>query len=312
MCKTKGVNKVKTSLSKQKKIQRRKELAAGIGFILPSFLGFFVFTFVPVIMSLGLSFTEWNFLKGIEDIQFNGIENYLKLFQDEKFIQSFVNNILFTVVTIPACLILGLIFAELIHKYVFGKTVLKVMFFIPYIASVVAVCVVWQVLLQPSYGPINQLLMSLGIQNPPKWLVDFKWALPSVMFIYIWQQVGYYIIVFLAGINNISRDIYEAAAIDGASAFRQFISVTVPLVSPTTFFLSIMGIIGSFKVFDHISVLTNGGPGNATSVMAFYVYETAFVDYKMGYANTLAWAMFIVIFIVTMIQWKYQAKFSAE
>ena len=303
---------MKAVVSKEKKRQFRKEFAAGVGFILPSFLGFFVFTLIPVVMSLGLSFTEWNFLRGIEDIEFNGLQNYLDLFSDERFVQSFTNNIVFTIVTIPACLILGLIFAELISKYVLGKSVVKILFFIPYIASVVAVCVVWQVLLQPSFGPVNQILTALGVQDPPKWLVDFHWALPSVMFIYVWQQVGYYVIVFLAGINNISKDIYEAAEIDGASGIRQFFSITIPLVSPTTFFLSIMGIIGSFKVFDHISVLTDGGPGNATSVMAFYVYETAFEDYKMGYANTLAWALFLLIFLVTIVQWKYQAKFSAE
>lgn len=303
---------MKAVVSKEKKRQLRKEFAAGVGFILPSFLGFFVFTLIPVVMSLGLSFTEWNFLRGIEDIEFNGLQNYLDLFSDERFVQSFTNNIVFTIVTIPACLILGLIFAELISKYVLGKSVVKILFFIPYIASVVAVCVVWQVLLQPSFGPVNQILTALGVQDPPKWLVDFHWALPSVMFIYVWQQVGYYVIVFLAGINNISKDIYEAAEIDGASGIRQFFSITIPLVSPTTFFLSIMGIIGSFKVFDHISVLTDGGPGNATSVMAFYVYETAFEDYKMGYANTLAWALFLLIFLVTIVQWKYQAKFSAE
>lgn len=299
-------------VSKEKKRQLRKEFLAGLGFILPSFLGFFIFTLIPVVMSLGLNFTEWNFLRGLDDITFNGLDNYIRLFSDSWFIQSFKNNILFTVITIPCCLALGLVFAELINKYVMGKTVIKVMFFIPYIASVVAVCVVWQVLLQPSYGPINEFLMALGIENPPRWLVDVHWALPTIMIIYIWQQVGYYIIVYLAGINNISRDIYEAAEIDGASGIRQFFSLTVPLVSPTTFFLSIMGIIGSFKVFDHISVLTSGGPGNATSVMAYYVYKTAFQDYKMGYANTLAWALFILIFLVTLVQWKYQDKFSAE
>ena len=159
---------------------------------------------------------------------------------------------------------------------------------------------------------MNQFLQAMGIRNPPKWLVDFKWALPSVMVIYIWQQLGYYIIVFMAGLNGISKDVYEAAQIDGATGIRQFFSITVPLVAPTTFFLSVMGIIGSFKVFDQISVLTQGGPGNSTSVMAYYIYKTAFEEYKMGYANTLAWALFILIFIVTIVQWKFQDKFSAE
>lgn len=132
------------------------------------------------------------------------------------------------------------------------------------------------------------------------------------MIIYIWQQVGYYTIVFMAGLKNIPEDVYEAARVDGASAVRQFFSITIPLVKPTTFFLTIMGIIGSFKVFDQISVLTQGGPGNSSSVMSFYVYRTAFEYFDMGYANTLAWALFLLIFLVTVVQWKLQDKFSNE
>ena len=297
------------------KIKRRaagKEFLWGVGFILPSFLGFLVFTFIPVIISLALSFTDWNFLEGVKGIKFTGFDNYIKLFKDEWFLASYKNNIVFTLVTVPVCICLGLVIANLVDKYVFCGGVIRVMLFIPYIASVVAVCTVWMVLFQPNYGPINQILRAVGIDNPPGWLVDFKWSLPSVMIVYIWQQIGYYVVVFIAGLKGIPTDVYEAAQIDGASGIRQFFSITVPLVSPTTFFLAIMGIIGSFKVFDHISVLTQGGPGNSTSVMAFYIYRAAFEDYKMGYANTLAWAMFLLIFVITLIQWKMQSKFTNE
>ena len=207
---------------------------------------------------------------------------------------------------------LGLVAAAVINKYIYGGGAVRTMLFIPYIASVVAVCAVWMVLLQPSYGPVNQFLRMLGIENPPGWLADFKWSLPSIMIIYIWQQVGYYAIVFLAGLKGIPEDVYEAARVDGASSIRQFFSITIPLISPTTFFLTIMGIIGSFKVFDQISVLTQGGPGSSSSVMAYYVYRTAFEYFDMGYANTLAWALFALVFLVTLVQWKLQARFSAE
>ena len=150
------------------------------------------------------------------------------------------------------------------------------------------------------------------MQNPPKWLADLKWSLPSVMIIYIWQNVGYYAVVFLAGLKGISKELYEAAAIDGAGPVRQFFSVTVPLIRPTTFFLVTMGIIGSFKVFDHISVLTQGGPGSSSSVMAYYVYRKAFEEYDMGYANTLAWALFVLIFAVTLIQFRLQKSFDGQ
>ena len=289
-----------------------KENITGFLFILPGFVGFVIFILIPVAMSLGLSFTEWNFLKGWGAIEFTGLENFIGLFSDDWFKASMINNLVFTAVTVPALLVLGLIMAEIINRHTYGGKGIRAMIFIPYIASIVAVCTVWQVLLQPSYGPINQFLMSLGIENPPRWLVDERWALAAVMIINIWTQVGYYVAVYMAGLKNVPLDLYEAAAIDGANARQQFLYITVPMVSPTTFFLGIMGIISSFKVFDLISVLTQGGPGNATSVMAYYIYRTAFQDFKMGYACALAWALFVVIFIVTMIQWKYQKNFTNE
>lgn len=289
-----------------------KELLTGLLFILPSFLGFLVFTLIPVIISLFLSFTKWNFMEGWGAIKFTGLENYIRLFTDDWFIRSYLNNIEFTVITVPVLLALGMVMATIINKFIYGGGAVRVMIFIPYIASVVAVCAVWMVLLQPSYGPINSILRAIGIENPPLWLADFNWSLPSIMIIYIWQQVGYYSIVFIAGLKGISEDVYEAARVDGASSIRQFFSITVPLLSPTTFFLTIMGIIGSFKVFDQISVLTQGGPGNSSSVMAYYVYRTAFEYFDMGYANTLAWALFLLVFIVTLIQWKLQDRFANE
>ena len=251
-------------------------------------------------------------MEGWGAIKFTGLENYIRLFTDEWFINSYRNNIVFTLITVPALLALGLVLAVIINKYIWGGGVVRILIFIPYIASVVAVCTVWMVLLQPSYGPINSFLRAIGIENPPGWLTDFKWSLSSIMIIYIWQQVGYYAIVFLAGLKGISEDVYEAASIDGASTIRQFFSITIPLISPTTFFLAIMGIIGSFKVFDQISVLTQGGPGSSSSVMAYYVYRTAFEYFDMGYANTLAWALFVLVFAVTLVQWKLQSKFTNE
>lgn len=290
----------------------QREFLTGMGFILPSLLGFLIFTFIPVVISLGLSFTSWNFMEGLGGIKFNGLANYIRLFSDEWFINSYKNNIIFTAVTVPVLIALGMVMATIINKYIYGGGVVRTMIFIPYIASVVAVCTVWMVLLQPSYGPVNEFLRSIGIENPPGWLADFKWSLPSIMIIYVWQQVGYYSIVFLAGLKGLPEDVYEAARVDGASPIRQFFSLTVPLISPTTFFLTIMGIIGSFKVFDQISVLTQGGPGSSSSVMAYYVYRTAFDYFEMGYANTLAWALFVLVFLVTLVQWKMQAKFSNE
>ena len=299
-------------MDKKKRRLNARNTATGVAFIMPSLIGFLVFTFVPVLISLFLSFCDWNFMSGFEGIKFNGLQNYIKLFSDDWFLASYRNNITFTVVTVPCLIALGLLIATIMNKYIFGGGAVRTMFFIPYICSVVAVCSVWMVLFQPSYGPINQLLFKLGMENPPKWLADYDWSLVSIMIVYIWQQVGYYAIVFLAAIKGVPDELYEAASLDGAGAVRSFFNVTVPMVAPTTFFLAIMGIIGSFKVFDQISVLTQGGPGNSSSVMAFYVYRTAFEYYNMGYANTLAWALFVLIFAVTMVQWKLQDKFTNE
>lgn len=299
-------------MGKKSKKRTQKEFLVGMGFILPSLCGFIVFTFIPVLISLFLSFTKWNFMEGWSAIKFTGLTNYIRLFTDEWFLNSYKNNILFTAITVPVLIALGMVMASVLNKYIWGGSIVRTMIFIPYIASVVAVCAVWMVLLQPNYGPVNQFLRMIGIENPPGWLADFKWSLPSIMIIYIWQQVGYYSIVFLAGLKGVPEDVYEAARVDGASSIRQFFSITIPLISPTTFFLTIMGIIGSFKVFDQISVLTQGGPGSSSSVMAYYVYRTAFDYYEMGYANTLAWALFVLVFVVTLIQWKLQDRFAVE
>lgn len=188
---------------------KRKETLTGICFILPGLIGFIIFILIPVIMSLGISFTQWNFLKGWDAIKFTGLKNYLKLFKDEWFLVSFRNNILFTAVTVPCLLVLGLIMADLINRHVYGGSAVRIMIFIPYIASVVAVCTVWQVMLQPSYGPVNEFLHTIGIENPPKWLVDQKWALIAIMMINIWTQIGYYVAVYMSGLKNIPIDLYE-------------------------------------------------------------------------------------------------------
>ncbi len=289
-----------------------KEQISGMLFVLPSFIGFVIFTLIPVIASLVLSFTQWNFLKGWGAVEFNGLANYQRLFKDPWFIQSFKNNLLFTLGTIPVLIVVSLIFAFIINNYVRGAVGVRTTMFIPYICSTVAICTVWMVLLQPNYGPLNNFLRTIGIENPPNWLTSKQTSLISVMIIYVWQNIGYYVVVFIAGLKNIDCEVYEAADIDGANGLNKFLRITVPLVSPTTFFLTTMGIIGSFKVFDHIEVLTQGGPGNSSSVMAFHIYRTAFQNYEMGYSNTLAWALFIMIFIVTVIQWNTQKSFTIE
>lgn len=292
--------------------QKKNEWKTGLAFILPGLIGFSVFILLPFIMSFVLSFTEWNFLEGVGAIEFNGLDNYKRLFQDEWFLNSFWNNILFTIVSVPLLLIVGLIMAAIIDRYIKYDGLVKVLVFIPYIASVVAVATVWMMLFEPTQGPINQFLMSVGVENPPGWLTSFTWSLPSIMIIYIWQQLGYFIIVFVSGLKNIPEEIYEASAIDGASPIRQFISITVPMMAPSLFFLGTMGTIGTFKVFDHIAVTTQGGPGSSSSMISYYIYRAAFQNFDTGYSNTLAWALFGAVLLVTIFGQRVQNKYIAD
>jgi multiple sugar transport system permease protein len=188
------------------------------------------------------------------------------------------------------------------------KDLFKVIYFMPFISSIVAVAVVFQVLFHPTKGPINQLLLKLGVENPPGWIADVTFALPSVMLIMIWTGIGFNLIIYLAGLQNIPKELYEAAEIDGATAWSQFTKITIPLVSPTTFLLFVTGVISSFKVFDLIIVLTNGGPANSTITPVVYLYQQAFVELKTGYASAISLVMFVIILIITYIQFIGQKK----
>lgn len=291
------------------KLAAKENLAAYL-FLLPSLAGFAFFIAFPIISSFLLSFTEWNFLSGFKGISFTGLDNFMLLLsgEDEWFSKSMWNTLKFVAVTVPVGIVAGLGAAVLINRYVYASTLFRVVVFIPYISSVVASSVVWMVVFQPSFGPVNSFLLAMGMEHPPRWFTDMKWALPTVMAFHIWQTLGYNVLVFLSGLKGIPADLYEAATMDGAGEMAKFRHITVPLISPVTFFLSTMGIIGSFKVFDSIKVLTNGGPGNETTNIAFYIYREAFQFYNMGKANAAAWLMFIIIFAVTLIQIRQQKK----
>lgn len=285
-----------------------KRNITGYLFIAPNLIGFIILTLLPVLFSLGVSFTEWNLFTGAEGIKFVGLENYTGAFKDVWFIDSLKNNLLYTIVTIPVGLILSLFIAIILNDKVYGRNAIRAMFFMPYISNIVAISAVWLMLYNPSYGPINQFLMSIGIDNPPQWLASTKWALPAIMIMSIWSGLGYNAVIYLAGLQGIPRDLYEAADIDGANGWHKLRHITIPMLSPTIFFLLITGIINSFQVFGQINIMTQGGPVRATTVIAYYIYLSGFRYFKMGYASAMAWLLFIGIFIVTLIQWQGQKK----
>ncbi|WP_221567738.1 carbohydrate ABC transporter permease [Alkalihalobacillus sp. TS-13] len=304
--------KIKLRTKKKKKLNGDpfsgwKENLAGYIFIAPMFIGTSILVLFPIISSFILSFTDWNFVSGYKNASFVGIDNFKRLFGDPLFLKSLKNNIII-LLAIPITLFISLSLAAIINKYVYLKDFFKVIYFMPFISSIVAVAVVFQVLFHPTDGPINQFLMSLGVENPPKWIADVSFSLPSVILIMVWTSIGFYLIIYLAGLQNIPKELYEAAQIDGATGWYQFIKITVPLVSPTTFLLLVTGIISSFKIFDLIIVLTNGGPANSTITPVVYLYQQAFIELRTGYASAIALVMFVIILIITYIQFVGQKK----
>ena len=290
---------------------RRREWQRNITgylFVAPNLIGFLLFTLAPVLFSLVVAFSDWNLFKGISGMNFVGLQNFTNLLHDIWFIDSLKNNLIYTVATIPVMMILSLIIAVVLNDKVYGRVAIRAMFFIPYIANIVAICAVWLLLYNPDHGVINQFLTGLGIAHPPQWLASTVWALPAIMIMTVWGGIGYNSVLYMAGLQSIPKSLYESADIDGASAFGKLRHITVPMLSPTIFFLLITNIIYSFQVFGPINILTQGGPGRSSTVLAYYIYLSGFRYFKMGPAAAMAWFLMVVIFAVTLVQWRGQKK----
>ncbi|MBS4206885.1 sugar ABC transporter permease [Bacillus sp. FJAT-50079] len=284
------------------KVVRRNRLIA-YTFLLPNILGFLVFIFIPVIASFAMSFTSWN---GFGKIEFIGLQNYKNLLSDANFRISFINSILFTLISVPITLFLSVLIAVALNKGIRFVKVFRTAVFLPYVTATIAVAAVWQLIFNPSMGPINGFLTTIGIDNPPGWLSSPSWALVSVSIVYIWHSIGYYMVLFLAGLQGIPNYLYEAAELDGAGPVSKFFNVTVPMLAPVLFFTTIIGVINSFKVFDLIYILTGGGPGRSTHVLVYDIYNTAFKQFEYGYASSMAYVLFMLILLFAFIQFKVQ------
>ncbi len=282
----------------------KKNLIA-YSFILPNLVGFAAFTLAPMIFALALSFMSWD---GAGAITFAGLKNFARMLRDETFRISTLNTIWFVVGTVPTTLVLSLALAVLLNRNMKGRNFFRAVFFFPYVASLVAIAVVWNMMFHPAMGPVNNLLHALGIQNPPRWAASTTWALPTVMMASVWKNVGYYMIIYLAALQGIPRELYEAARIDGSSPWQAFRRITVPLLTPATFFVTMMLTISSFKVFDLIYVMTGGGPGRATNVLVFTIYDSAFVSFNFGYSSAIALVLFAIVLGITVVQFRVEKK----
>lgn len=285
-------------------ISQRNRLI-GYCFLLPNLIGFVLFIVIPVIASFLMSFSNWN---GFGSFEFIGFANYMKLFEDDNFKISFVNSMIFTVVSVPVTLFAALLIAVWLNAGVKFLKLFRTAVFLPYVTATIAVAVVWQLILNPSMGPVNGMLRSLGLSDPPGWFSSTAWALLSVMLVYIWHSIGYYMVLYLAGLQGIPDHLYEAASLDGAGAVQKFFRITLPSLTPVIFFTVIIGVINSFKVFDLIYVLTEGGPGRSTQVLVYTIYNVAFKQFDFGYASAMAYVLFLVILVFSFVQFVGQKK----
>jgi len=274
-----------------------------IFFLLPSLFGLIFFSIIPMISSSLISLTDWDVISGTP--KFLGFNNYINILQGEEFWRTLKNTLYFIVLYIPLMLLVSLFVANLLNSKYKGIAMYRVIYYIPVITSWVAGALIWKWVLSPQYGVVNAILSYIGI-NGPGWLYDEIWAMPGIVLASIWKDVGFFGLIFLAGLQGIDPTYYEAAEIDGANGWQKFRKITLPLLSPTIFFVIIVSIINSFQLFPQVMIMTMGGPHGATQVMVERIYRYAFKYYKMGYASAFSWLLFLIIFIVTAFQLKIQ------
>lgn len=295
-------NKVPEKNKLQKKTSQKGDLFSALLFLSPTLIIFTAFILFPVIFSLFLSFQKWNMFSG--DTTFVGFDNYIAMFQSEEFWQVLKNTAIYTIGTVPLNMALSLWVAYVLNKKIIGKKFLRTAFFAPVIISPVAAAVIWRWLYDPNFGLINYFIAFLGI-DAINWLNEPTAAMFALIIMGVWKTFGINMVLFSAGLQGIPDSYYEAAELDGAGKWAKFWHITIPMLSPTTFFILIMSMITSFQVFDIVYVLTSGGPMGSTKVLVFYVYEYAFKFFEMGYASAISYILFALLFILTMIQIKF-------
>lgn len=274
-------------------------------FIAPVILGILVFQFAPLLVSIYASLTDWD---GLSPARFVGLNNFKTLFTgDPLFITTLKNTAYFTIGTVPVSIAVGFGLALLCNQPIRGVAIFRTAYFAPFVTNIVAIGFVWFYFFQPTDGVLNGILGVGGIHGPA-WLSSSSWVMPALISVSVWQGVGYPMIILLAGLQGIPVELQEAATVDGAGRFRRMWSITMPLLTPQFFFLSITQFISSFQVFGLIYVLTKGGPGHDSTVYIYYLYQNAFAYGKMGYASAMAWLVFVLIALVTFVQWKLQKR----
>lgn len=268
-------------------------------YIMPAFLIIALFHVVPIFLAFYVSLLKWDL---ISPSKFTGADNYRQILTGSEFYSALLNTVYFVIGSVPCGIALALLIAVLLNTKIKGLSIYRTLLFIPVVTSINAVAIVWKWIYHGQYGLLNYMIGFFGIP-PQDWLQDPAWAMPAIILMSVWKGLGYNVVIFLAGLQNVPGYLYEAARIDGASAWQRFRHVTWPLISPVTYFILIMSTISSFQVFSQVYMMTpNGGPMGKTTVIVYYIYEYGFRKYKFGYASALAFILFLIIFLMTILQ----------
>ncbi len=293
---------MKINYCREPKINNTNRTA--LWFILPSLLGCGIFIFIPSLFSFILSFSKWNL---INNIKFVWVENYIELLTSAEFWFILKNTIYYAFFTTIFATILPLVLASILNNKIRGKEIFKTIYFIPFITPMIVIAMIWQWIFDPNIGLVNVLF-----KTNLKWLYDVNLAMPVLIFVSVWKLIGYNMIIFLSGFSAINNQVYEAAKIDGADTFKTFFKITLPLLSPSIFFVLLITTISSFQVFDLIYLMTKGEPENTTNILVYWLYKNAFEYFNIGKASAIAYILFLFILILTLIQWKLRKKWVSS
>ncbi len=287
-------------------------LLTASSFLIPSLIGFAIFYFAPMVISVFISLTDWNgldrlFADGFVKQHFIGLANYKDILASPEFWKVLKNTFTYIILYIPLMLIVSISVAGLLSQKRRGVGAFRVIYYIPVLTSWVAASLIWKSILAPQYGAMNNILALFGIEGPG-WLLDEKWAMPAIVLVSVWKDMGFFGLILLSGMVGINRSYYEAAEIDGAGAWTRFLKITLPLLTPSIFYVLIVSLINSFQLFPQIMIMTDGGPNGATQVMVERIYKYGFRYFKMGYASAFSWILFVIILIFTAIQMRGQKR----
>ena len=281
-----------------------RQWGVALPWLLPTLAGLLVFTIGPTISSSLLSFTRWDMFDPPEWI---GVTNYAKAFESQLFWKTLRNTVYYTGVYVPLVVVISLMLAVAMNQKLPGMTFFRTGYFLPVVTSTVAVAVVWYWIYNPEFGLLNWALYFVGIEGPP-WLGSTKWAMPAVIIMSVWKGLGVNMMIFLAGLQDVPEELFDAAKIDGAGRVQSLRHVTIPTISPTIFFVTVLSAIGAFQVFEQTYVLTRGGPAYATLTIAYYIFQEAFEYWRMGFAAALAWVLCVLVLVVTLVQFRVQGR----